>query len=134
MEQQLYLMLLGLTSVMFILSLIKGKNITIRLISALLLYASSVIMLYEPFMYVGFGSMNVITYINSQAGDPSRQGEVGFAKILEALAYMQFFLTVLIFFDWLNYKMKIWYGHMTPEGMVRGSPDANDDYYDEAMT
>jgi len=99
MESQLYLMLLGLTYVLLVLSFLKPQNIVLRAFSAMTLVAVALVGLY-PMLYVGFGSQNAIPYSGSMAGDVGRSGEIPVLRMYGAMALVQFVYALYLMVEW----------------------------------
>jgi len=100
MENTLYLALLFFAFTLTLLSFIKNKTIALRLFSAMALIAAAIAGLGEPFLYVGFGSVNVITYASSQAGDPGRTLEPWVCLMYGLMGFVQLLITVYLAIDY----------------------------------
>ena len=112
MENTLYLALLIFAYSLTVLSFIKNRTIILRIFSALALIAAAIAGLGEPFLYVGFGSVNVITYASSQAGDPARTLEPWICLMYGLMGFVQLLVSVYLAID---YGQKAAMGTHVPE-------------------
>ena len=118
MENSLYLMLLAFTYSLTILSFVIPKNIPVRLFSSMLLFMSSFVG-FQSFMYIGFGNLNVLTWITSQAGDPGRGGELEVLWMYGLMGLLQMYFVLVLCVELVTgYLQKQKKGRIT-EGMLK---------------
>lgn len=102
MENSLLLSAVWFTIIFYVLPWLPplNRNIALRLISGLLSIFCAIVIIADPFFYVGFGSTNVITYATSQAGDPARKGDLYFGLTLSLLGFIQFLYAFFLINKW----------------------------------
>ena len=115
MEANYYQMLLLFTYALTLLSFIIPNNITLRMFSGLFLVTIALVG-FRPTMYVGFGSVNAISYFGTQAGDPGRAEEIYVLLLYGLLGAVQL---ILSFFTMLKWGDNVLQSHGRSEGQIK---------------